>query len=130
LTAAGFFEETIMRMFANAGMASLLSTVASVWTPGLAGPDVSWSSDSIDYAEDACMDRAQAAFARAGWVNIHRSGQPPLATVAHKEPLVAVIMCVDRVVGPPHSVAVVFVAGGEGDRGSNERDRLQAYMAR
>jgi hypothetical protein len=123
-----------MRLFARAVAAMVLSSLAATSTPVRAGPDetpdVSWSSDSIDYAQDACLQRAMAAFAGEGWVDIHRGGQPALAIVAHKEPLVAVILCVDRVIGAPHSVAVVFVAGGADDLGSNARDRLQARMAR
>ena len=119
-----------MRLFVKVTAAALISTLAGVWTPGFAYPDVSWSSNDVDYAHDVCMQRAKAAFAQGGWVNVHTSGQPPLSTVAHKEPLVAVILCVDRAIGADHSIAVVFVAGGEGDLGTNERNRLQAYMAR
>jgi hypothetical protein len=119
-----------MRIFAKAVAATLASILAGIWTPGFAYPDVSWSSNDLDYTQDVCMQRAKAAFAREGWVNIHTSGQPALSTVAHKEPLVAVILCVDRAIGADHCIAVVFVAGGDGDLGSNERDRLRSYMAR
>jgi hypothetical protein len=83
---------------------TLVSTFTGVWTPSLAGPDVSWSSDDVDYAQDVCMQRAKAAFAWKDWVSTHTSGQPGLATVAHKEPLVAVILWVDRVIDADHSV--------------------------
>ena len=119
-----------MRMFAGAVAATLLSGLAAVWTPGLASPDLSWSSDDIDIAPDVCMARAENAFTKGGWTNIHRSGQPALATVAHKGPLVAVILCVGRYIGGDHAIALVFVAGGDGDQGTSERDWLQSYMAR
>ena len=120
-----------MRMIASAVAAMLLSGLAGVWTPSLASPDVSWSSDGVGQSQDACIARAQAAFTQGGWTDIHRSGDPALATVGHKGPLVAIILCVDRALTlVPHSVAVVFVAGGSGDLGSNERDWLKSYMAR
>ena len=74
------------------------------------------------------MQRAQRAFAEEGWVGIHPSGQPPLAVAAQKGRLAGVILCVDRAIGADHAVAVVFVAGGDGDLGSNARDRLQSYL--
>ena len=119
-----------MRIFASAVAATLLSTLAAVWTPGRAGPDLSWSSNDIDIAQDVCMARGQNAFTQGGWANIHLSGQPALATVAHKEPLVAVILCLSRAIGGDHAIALVFVAGGDGDQGSNERNWLQSYMVR
>jgi hypothetical protein len=118
-----------MRMVASAVAAMLAAGLGAIWTPSLASPDISWSSDDVDIAPDVCRARAENAFTQGGWTNIHRSGQPAPATVAHKGPLVAVILCVGRNIGGDHAVALVFVAGG-GDQGANERNWLQSYMAR
>jgi len=66
--------------------------------------------------------------AREGWESIHPSGNPPLAVAAFKGPLAAVILCVDRAIGANHSVAVIFVTGGENGQPDAERDRLESYM--
>ena len=113
-------------------MRLLLATAAlliTFSTPSGATPALAWSSDDIDYAQDICRQRALAAFAREGWDSIHPSGNPALAVAAFKGRLAGVILCVDRVIGADHSVAVIFVTGGENGQPDTERDRLEYYMS-
>src|SRR5260370_38180138 len=97
--------------------------------PSLAGPAMSWSSNDVDYAQDVCMQRANGAFAREGWGNIHLAGSPALAIAAQKGPLAGVILCLDRAIGADHAIAVVFVPGGDGGVAPQKSARLQHHMA-
>ena len=108
--------------------AGMVILAAAFSTPSKATPALAWSSDDVDYAQDACRQRAAAAFTKEGWDSIHPGGSPPLATVAFKGSLAGVILCVDRAIGADHSVAVVFVTGGENGQPDAERDRLDYYM--
>jgi len=109
-------------------VATLPALFVALSMPSKAAPAVAWSSDDVEYTQDICRHRAEGAFAREGWTNIHPSGTPALAVAAFKGLLVAVILCVDRAIGANHSVAVIFVAGGENGQPDAERDRLQYYM--
>jgi len=119
-----------MRMLYSVVSAAFLATsLVTVSRPGLADPAMAWSSDDLDYEQEVCMQRAQGAFAREGWTGIHPGGNPPLGTVAHKSPLVGLIMCLDRAIGGNHAIAVVVVSGGDDGVADSARDRLQHYMA-
>ena len=109
-------------------VAALGILVTAFSSPIKATPALAWSSDDVDYAQDVRRQRAAAAFATEGWDRVHPSGSPPLATVAFKGSLAGVILCVDRAIGADHSVAVVFVTGGENGQPDTERDRLDYYM--
>src|SRR5262249_43513794 len=102
--------------------------VTAFSTPIKGRPALGWSFRDLDYGQDVCRQRAAAAFATEGWDRVHASGSSPLATVAFKGSLAGVILCVDRAIGADHSVAVVFVTGGENGQPDTERDRLDYYM--
>ncbi|HEX9522311.1 MAG TPA: hypothetical protein VF949_05060 [Reyranella sp.] len=118
-----------MRTLPTAAAAALVTSLVGISMPSLAGPAMSWSSNDVDYAQDVCMQRANGAFAREGWGNIHLAGSPALAIAAQKGPLAGVILCLDRAIGADHAIAVVFVTGGDGELAPNERERLQHHMA-
>jgi hypothetical protein len=117
-----------MQMLRTAAKAALVTMLVGVFNPALAGPAMSWSSDDVDYAQDICMQRAEAAFGREGWTNIHPGGSPALGIAAYKGALSGLILCLDRCIGADHAIAVVFVTGGDDGQGSAERDRLQYYV--
>lgn len=115
-----------MRILLTAGgVAALLLGFEPTST---ASPALAYSSDDADYAQDVCRQRASTALAPEGWEGVHPSGNPPLAVAASKGPLAAVILCVDRAIGADHSIAVIFVTGGENGQPDAERDRLEHYM--
>jgi hypothetical protein len=116
-----------MRLLAITAAAAL-ATVLAVG-PSRAAPAMSWSSDDVDYTQDVCMQRAQGAFGREGWANIHPGGSPALGIAAFKGKLAGLILCLDRAIGADHAIAVVFVTGGGDGQATGERDRLHYYMA-
>ena len=118
----------IMRILPTAAAAALVTSLVAVSIPSHASPAMSRSSDDVDYAQDICMQRAEGAFAREGWTNIHLGGTPALGIVGDKGRLAGLILCLDRVIGADHAIAVVLVTGGDENLAPSERARLQYYM--
>jgi hypothetical protein len=116
-----------MRINPTASAGALVMLIAFS-TLGYAAPAMSWSSDDVDYDQGACMQRAEAAFGRESWDNIHPSGNPPLSIAAFKGPLAGVILCLDRAIGADHAVVVIFVTGGGDGVADGERGRLHYDM--
>jgi hypothetical protein len=76
--------KTIMRIFLTTAVAAVATALVAGSTAARAGPAMSWASNDVDYAQDVCMQRAEGAFAREGWSNIHHSGSPALSIAAEK----------------------------------------------
>jgi hypothetical protein len=101
-------------------------TLAAFGAPASANanPQISEWSDQVDYDQAACVDHARAAFAQEGWDHVAVANKWVVS--ADKGGLSGLIVCLYS--SDSQADPVVFVAGGDGDLGSNEGLHLKHDM--
>jgi hypothetical protein len=115
-----------MRLLLTMTAASVLAMfIITVSPPAYANPALSEWSDLNDYDQDVCVQRARATFAGDGWQNVQLSGY---SISADRGPLSGVIVCLGYGASLTQSVAVVVVAGGDGNAAADEGSRLKRQM--